>query len=407
MHRLLGPFVWYLHTSWKKKIGIAFLAVIILVIALNYLLPKQSGYVMGKVEKTPLTEVVTESGTLLADSQTDIYSPTTGVVQSVMVENGASVSAGQTLFIVKSTATEQEQQAAYTAYLAAQSEYNQADATANTLRSAMYVAWKAFMDMATSSDYENSNDTPKQKERLESAAFQSTQDNWLASEKSYKNHEVLTSAAQAKMNTAWLAYQATQNATVKATTYGTVSNLSIAQGSKVQAYSPTSIPRPALTLVTNPKIIGVVDFGQSDIAKIQPGQEVVILPDAYKDKTYSGVVERVDTMGRSVQGVVKYTVYVGITVADVNLRSGMSMDAQITTKKLTDVLTVPNAAIVLYQGKKSVRVLNAQKQMIYVPVEVGVKGQSRTQILSGLKENQEIIVSLTNELIQRPSLLGI
>ena len=83
----------------------------------------------------------------------------------------------------------------------------------------------------------------------------------------------------------------------------------------------------------------------------------------------------------------------------------MTADVEIETKNLTNILVVPNSAVKPYQGEKAVRVVDkVTKQVKYVPVVVGVKGENKTQILKGINQGQEVIQSLSNEQIKRPSL---
>ena len=92
---------------------------------------------------------------------------------------------------------------------------------------------------------------------------------------------------------------------------------------------------------------------------------------------------------------------------DNNLLSGMDADVTITTKKLQDVLAVPNGSVKPYQGGRAVRVPGKKKgEVEFIPVEVGIKGESKTQILKGIKEEQIVITSLSNEQLKRPGLFG-
>ena len=58
-----------------------------------------------------------------------------------------------------------------------------------------------------------------------------------------------------------------------------------------------------------------------------------------------------------------------------------------------------------YQGGRAVRVINpANKQIEYIPVQIGVRGEQYTQILKGIEEGREVVTALSNEQIQRPGL---
>lgn len=395
----------------KKKKVVIIVVMLVAIVLLKQVLDKQNktnGFVLDTVTIDSVTEVVSESGVIKQSGRTDTYSPSTGIVEQVSVENGQVVQTGDELFIVRSTATWQEQQAAYANYLSAQSALNSASATAYSLRSGMYTQWDSFRNIATNDRYETEEGVAKQDERLD-ADFQTSQDDWLAAEKNYKDQQTAIAAAQASVGSTWQLYQATQDAVVVAQTEGVVANLSIAPGDSVEALNATAVSFgtssgvPAL-VITNYDALGVtVSLGQTDIAKVRVGQDVTFSPDAYKDRTYNGQVIRVDSVGNDASGVVKYNVYLVMSDADEKIFSGMTLDADIQTTRLDNVLTVPNAAIKPYEGGKAVRVVGEDHEPEFVPVEIGVKGEERTQILSGIEEGQEIIVSLSNDSLKRSS----
>jgi RND family efflux transporter MFP subunit len=271
----------------------------------------------------------------------------------------------------------------------------------------MYTKWKLFTDLATNDTYETSQGAPKNDERL-SSEFQAMQDTWAAAEKKYKDQQTAIAAAQAQVASTRLAYQSTQDATVTAPTDGIVANLSVAPGDSITALSGilpvsassqgiTSI-RPALSLTKDERMEMIVQLGQTDISKVEEGQTVIVYPDAQKTKEYKGTIARVDSIGSNIGGVVKYNVYVELAGENNNLKSGMTGDVDIETTRIENVVTVPNAAVRPYKGGKAVRVIKkGQKEPEFIPVEIGLRGKERTQIIQGIDEGQEIIVSVKNE----------
>lgn len=394
--------------SRKKKILVIGIAVILLLFVVPSIVnsTKPPSYESAIAKRDDITELVSETGTITVSGRADVQSPTNGVVKEVFVKNGDVVKKGDTLFTVESSATQEEAQAAYAAYLSAQSTLNAAEATAHSLRSAMYTEWKSFTDLSTNSTYETDDGKPKEQERG-SAEFQSSQDDWLAAEQAYQDQVTAIGAAQAKANATRLAYQATQNATVKAPLAGKVSNLSVTVGSGVKVQTVASSPKPVLTISSEGKTEVVASLSESDIAKVAEGQEATIEVNAIDDKKYKGIVRRVDSIGTDDQGVVRYYAYIEVMNPDTNFRSGMTVDVDIVTNVLKNVLSVPNSAVKPYQGGRAVRIYDAMKrEVVYKPVHIGVRGDSRTQILDGIEEGTEIITALANDQIQRPGLLG-
>lgn len=399
--------IWPIKILLKRKVIAVVIATVITFAAWSYFqnTNRKSGYVFETAKKTALTEVVSESGNIESDGKIAIYSPTNGIVSEIYIENDKPVIKGQDLFKVISSATEAERQAAYTSYLTAKATLDADTANLFSLQSTMFSYWKTYRELAISSTYQNGDGSPKTESRA-LPEFASTQDDWLAAEADYKNQQGVINKDQAAVNSAYLNYLATQTTTVVAPVDGIASNLAISTGNSVTARSALSpSPKAVLVIRNSDTLEAVVPVGQSNIAKIRVGQPIIIKPDAYQDRKYEGKIVRIDSVGENNLGVVTYNVYAQVT-GDEYLKPGMTFDGDIVTQKLENVLTVPNSAVILDKGVKTVRILTG-KTLQNIPVSVGIKGETRTQILKGVEEGQEIIVALTNEKAAKPSLLGL
>lgn len=394
------PLRFFFRLSLVKKILVIVVVIIILAVLNSTIFAqKQSGYVLGQVERGEISETVSETGNIYAGAITEIKSPTNGIVEEIYVSNGQTVAVGDTLIRIQSTATVQEQQAAYASYLAAQTSLNSANSMANTLRANMYGAWDRFYDMATGDEYENDG-KPKEDERL-AAEFQIAEDTWKAAEKQYKDQQTAIAQAQALTSSTWLAYEATQNAEVKATSKGVIANLAVTRGNNIVA---NTMPIMTINSDSQTQFVHVV-INEIDIPKIRPGQKATIKIDAIRDEEFQGEVTRVDSIGTNTQGVITYNAYINLLVSDGRIRSGMTANVDISTETRTNALSVPNSAVKPYQGGRAVQVL-VNNEPEYIPVRVGIRGRERTEILEGLNEGQEIITGARNEVVQRESGLG-
>jgi len=370
---------WISKTSWKIKAIILLLVLIAGFFAgKKIFFGKKDGYVFGSAQKRHLTEVVTESGIITTDGRVKIYSPTNGVIGEVLVTNGEAVTESQKLFTVKSTATSQEKAAALAAFQAAKSDVQQAE---NNRR-------------ATQATVDKVHDDVKNHDKDESYVQKDTRTTAeVANDNAYD--ELLS--ARATLASAQTAYQSTQNAVVTAPLAGFISNLAVVSGSGILAYSSLAPPSPVVVITVPVPAEIVIAIGESDINKIRIGQQVTVKLDAVDDREYSGIVKRFDSQGTITQGVVKFNVYIAITDPDGQPKPGMTVDADIITRELPDVLSVPNAAVKPYQKGRAVRRLDSKGQIEYLPVKIGARGKEFTQILEGLTAGQEIIVSLSNE----------
>jgi len=107
----------------------------------------------------------------------------------------------------------------------------------------------------------------------------------------------------------------------------------------------------------------------------------------------------IDTVGTNTAGVITYNATIGISNGDTNIKPGMTVTATIETSKHAGVLTVPNSAIKPYKGGKAVlepgpgKTGSKTAQFHYVPVTVGLKGITDTEITNGLTEGTPIITA--------------
>ncbi len=118
--------------------------------ATDYVVPRES-----------LVNTLQVDGTYSVAAQTEVNSPTNGIIDQLFVTNTAVVAKGDPLFHVQSTATEGEIRTAYAAYLTAKATLDADKATLYSLQSTMFSKWKIYFDLATNSTYENSDKTPK------------------------------------------------------------------------------------------------------------------------------------------------------------------------------------------------------------------------------------------------------
>jgi HlyD family secretion protein len=387
---------------WKK---IAFVLVLIIVGFFFYskTRPQKSTVTFDAVTRQDVENIISESGNAQAAGQFEVYSPSTGYIENTYVHNGDTVKVGQKLFRVKSTATAQEKAAASASYLQAKTAYDSAQATAYTLRSSMFSKWRKFMDLATNATYQNADLTPNTANR-DAAEFQVASDDWNAAQANDKNQLTAIAQAQSALTNTSFTYQATQDITVTAPAAGQVANFAFAVNDKVTASSASApVPVPILVIGDFSKVIVKIPLNEVDVNNIKPGQSASLTFDAMRDKPYNGHVDNVNLVGTNTAGVITYTAYIIIDNPDENIKPAMTVTVAIETAKHPNVLTVPNSAIKPYKGSKAVIVEGADKEAQvkdktgkllpyhYVPVTVGLKGVSDTEVLSGVSEGTKVV----------------
>jgi multidrug efflux pump subunit AcrA (membrane-fusion protein) len=388
----------------KKKKFLVIIAILILGFVVSSQLRKASAppkYTLEAAKIDSITELVSETGNITAAGVTPIYSTTTGVVEEVYVSNGSYVAKNQELFKVKATATKQEKDSALATYLSAKSALETAKATQLSLQAQMFGQWDSFKELAQSDEYENADGSPKFEQRGE-PEFHIPEKEWLAAEASYKKQQTVISQASAQVSATWQAYQSTQDSKVISTIEGEVRNLGIAKGDMITISSPTGVSNPALILVDSSiQPVIKLNVNENDVLKIKEGQPATVEFDAISNQTFIGKVDRVDTIATPTADVVTFAVYVSITDNSTLIRSGLTADVDITVDGREGILTVPSSAIKPYQGGKAVRIVGANGEVEFVPVEVGIQGGGKTQIISGIEEGTQVITALADDQVER------
>jgi HlyD family secretion protein len=138
----------------------------------------------------------------------------------------------------------------------------------------------------------------------------------------------------------------------------------------------------------------VANVAESAIAKIRLGQPVTIKADAYPGKTFTGKVSQISTQATVEQNVTSFQVKVALNDPNNLLRSGMNTSLQFSVGQTKDALVVPSAAVVRQQTQTGVYVIGADNQPRFQPIVVGATVSNRTQVKSGLKGNEQVMLSL-------------
>jgi HlyD family secretion protein len=138
---------------------------------------------------------------------------------------------------------------------------------------------------------------------------------------------------------------------------------------------------------------GKVD--ESDIGRVYLGQPARIKIESFKDQTFVGKVTKISPMGVEKDNVTTFEVRVSIDNPGGVLRANMTANAEIILDEHKNVLQVPEGALIYDQDKKAYVEIpdpSARDGKKKVPVQVGITNGSKAEILSGLKENDKVVL---------------
>ncbi len=138
---------------------------------------------------------------------------------------------------------------------------------------------------------------------------------------------------------------------------------------------------------------GKVD--EADIAHVYMGQPARIKVESFHGRLFSGKVTKIAPMGVQKDNVTTFEVRVSINNPGGELKANMTANAEILLDEHKGVLTVPEDAVI-YDNKQnaSVQVPDSHKKEGWhkVPVTVGLSNGSVTEILTGLKEGDQVVL---------------
>lgn len=389
---------WFLPLSWVKK-GLIILPLVILgwFVYQKIAVTKNTTpvYQTTKVEKGTLISSVAVSGQVSNTNSAEVTTQASGVIKAVYVKDGDTVKAGDKIAQIELDLTGQQRaQQAYASYQSAQNNLETAKANLYTTQSTLLTEWESYMSKATNSTYENPDDSPNTGNR-QLTDFVITQNDWLASEAKYKIQEKAIIQAQTSLSSAWLSYQQTSSIIV-APISGTITGLSLQQGTVITAQTNSSggssSQRIASIKTDAPPTISL-NVTQIDAPKITAGNKATLTFDAFGEKTYTGEVVSIDTIGSETSGVTTYPAIIKLDAPLEGLLPNMSAAASIITATKDDVLIVPTTAILTQNGITSVRVMK-NNQVSQVEVTTGIASDSETEILSGLSEGDIVVTSV-------------
>jgi HlyD family secretion protein len=138
---------------------------------------------------------------------------------------------------------------------------------------------------------------------------------------------------------------------------------------------------------------GKVD--EADIAHVYMGQPARIKVESFRDRLFNGKVTKIAPMGVEKDNVTTFEVRVSINNSGGELKANMTANAEILLDEHKGVLTVPENAVI-YDNQKNASVEIPDKRqkdgVRKVAVKVGLSNGSVTEILSGLKEGDQVVL---------------
>jgi len=266
------------------------------------------------------------------------------------------------------------------------------------------------------------------------SSFEQAKSEVTAGEESVKASEFGVSSAEASVKESNENFSKT---TIYAPGDGIVSKLNVEKGERVAGASQFSAGTEIMRIANMDLMRVNVSVNENDIVRVKLGDTALIEVDSYLNRKFKGIVTEIatsaNTVGLTADQVTNFDVKVRIlkeSYVDLQpknqptyspFRPGMSANVDIMTKRVETVLTIPIQAVTTRIDSTKIKLASAvkkdakpnqddqnnvkktddpQQEVVFVyvngiaklvKVKTGVQDNAYIQILSGLKENDEVI----------------
>ncbi|HSJ56312.1 MAG TPA: HlyD family efflux transporter periplasmic adaptor subunit [Anaerolineae bacterium] len=156
---------------------------------------------------------------------------------------------------------------------------------------------------------------------------------------------------------------------------------------------------PAFTVASTQALVLAVQVDEVDVALLEEGQQAHMSFDAIKGERITGRITRIASASTSVGGAVAFDVE--IAFAPVNgtgqalpVRLGMTADVDIVVAHAEDALLIPNQAVEVDRtaNRYYVTLPGVDGTSQRVEVEIGMRDEADSQVVSGLAEGDRVIL---------------
>jgi len=150
----------------------------------------------------------------------------------------------------------------------------------------------------------------------------------------------------------------------------------------------------AMTIADLSRVFVVAHVDESDVGRLEVGQEVEITADAYHDRRFRGKVVRIAPKGANVSNVVTFEAKIEIMgEARRFLKPEMTANIEIVVADKEDAIVVATEAVEPRGRRRVVNVRKADGSVEEREVKVGVSDGVRYEILEGLQPGEEVLLA--------------
>ncbi len=372
----------------KILILVAVVAAIVLLVVVQ----KRGGEVkrleLATVEERVITPTILASGSLTYQTEISMRSEVMGRVQSLYVKEGDTVKQGDVLLRLDPATLQAQVDALEAGLRQSRLAIERARVGAETIET----KWGRYQQLR------------------QSGVIDANTYDEVRSQRDQARVELNSSMEMATQTEAQLnqAREQLAKTVLRAPIDGRVTQLVIEVGETAVPSATSIAGSDLLTIADTSNMYAEVNVNETDVARVVPGQPAKIVPAAFPDESWEGVVETVAVSPRQVQGQGKsYPVKIRLNAtADLRFHTGMSCRAEIATRTsdARPVVAVPVQAVRYEEpdnpqqsARASVFVIE-DGRAVRRPVEVGIADDAWIAVQGGLAAGARIAIGPAREL---------
>lgn len=357
---------------------------------------------LAKVEKGDLAKSVVATGKVTPITKVEVKSKASGIVKKLYVEAGDRVKRGQLLaqldkeeIQAQVAQSEAALQSAEASLKAAQADYERAKVDAEgpdvpllkrAYDRAVGMAKDGVVSASALDDAQKNYEMALNKQNVAKAQI-----TVLKAKIAQSEAQVAQDRADLKQRKEQLGYT-----DVESPIDGVVLSRDVEVGDAVSSILVLgSSATLVMTLGDTSEVYVKGKVDESDIGKVYLGQPARIKVESFKDKTFVGKVTRISPMGVEKDNVTTFEVRVSINNPGGELKAEMTANAEIILEEHKNVLQIPEGSIIYDNQKKaSVEVPDPKGKdgKRKVAVNIGISNGAKTELLSGLKEGDQVVL---------------
>lgn len=393
--------LWRKWKQLKKRWKFLFIVAFLIVISVGWSKISTARKIAANREvvnpiREDLSKEAIRSGQIELQGVVKVTPPISGVLTQLLVDNGQLVKEGDVLFKIKSNATTAEKNAAWSSYLSAKNNYEEAKISNGSDE------WNSFESakkatMAIEEELKTFEETYPEKKNNDNKEYQQLK---LSESIARRNLDLATlepnqstnrlSAAKATYQAALSAYNASIDGTYTSPISGRIENLGINEGENVIAKVGDEEGTPLFLIVPDGKKTISMQIGPSDALALKVGQTATVKSDYAKDATFSAQIVRVDKVGTSTtdKGLI-YRAWLEVNDTQNQLLLGTPVEISIITAQKLQILTLPSEAI---HNNQVTLVTEKGKFLEERNIETGLKASGKTEIINNLNETDFVLI---------------